>query len=72
MDKYESDAALDRMFHALADPTRRAVVGRLLKGEASVSDLAPEPEALVRPLSKAGESLSQPAESSIVWVRALT
>jgi DNA-binding transcriptional ArsR family regulator len=33
-------AALDRMFHALADPTRRAVVARLATGPASVSDLA--------------------------------
>ena len=32
--------ALDRMFHALADPTRRAVVARLTAGPASVSDLA--------------------------------
>jgi DNA-binding transcriptional ArsR family regulator len=31
---------LDRMFHALADPTRRAVVARLATGPASVSDLA--------------------------------
>jgi len=28
------------MFHALADPTRRAVVARLASGPASVSDLA--------------------------------
>jgi DNA-binding transcriptional ArsR family regulator len=33
-------AALDRMFHALADPTRRAVVARLTAGPASVSELA--------------------------------
>jgi len=31
---------LDRAFHALADPTRRAVVQRLGQGEATVSDLA--------------------------------
>jgi DNA-binding transcriptional ArsR family regulator len=31
---------LDRVFHALADPTRRAVVQRLGHGEATVSDLA--------------------------------
>jgi DNA-binding transcriptional ArsR family regulator len=31
---------LDRMFHALADPTRRAIVARLVQGPASVSDLA--------------------------------
>jgi DNA-binding transcriptional ArsR family regulator len=32
--------ALDRAFHALADPTRRAVVQRLTQGDATVSDLA--------------------------------
>lgn len=33
--------ALDRTFHALADPTRRAVVDRLARGgEATVSELA--------------------------------
>ena len=33
-------AALDPIFHALADPTRRAVVARLSRGPASVSELA--------------------------------
>lgn len=33
-------ARLDRTFHALADPTRRAMVRRLSRGPASVSDLA--------------------------------
>ncbi|MBL8094216.1 MAG: helix-turn-helix transcriptional regulator, partial [Anaerolineales bacterium] len=32
--------ALDDVFHALADPTRRAVVERLSRGPAAVSDLA--------------------------------
>jgi len=31
---------LDRMFHALADPARRAIVERLSAGPASVSELA--------------------------------
>jgi DNA-binding transcriptional ArsR family regulator len=31
---------LDRAFHALADPTRRAMVQRLSRGPASVSELA--------------------------------
>lgn len=31
---------LSRTFSALADPTRRAILARLSKGEASVSDLA--------------------------------
>jgi len=34
------DPALDRLFHALADPTRRGMVERLLAGPASVSELA--------------------------------
>ena len=33
-------AALDRAFHALADPTRRAIVERLAREPASVSELA--------------------------------
>ena len=33
-------AALDLAFQALADPTRRAMVERLARGPASVSDLA--------------------------------
>ena len=31
---------LDRLFHALADPTRRAMVERLAQGPAPVSELA--------------------------------
>lgn len=31
---------LDSTFHALADPTRRAVIARLMSGPASVTDLA--------------------------------
>jgi len=34
------NARLDDVFHALADPTRRAVVERLCRGPASVSELA--------------------------------
>src|SRR5215510_10327365 len=33
-------ASLDRVFHALSDPTRRAIVARLSRGAASVSELA--------------------------------
>jgi DNA-binding transcriptional ArsR family regulator len=39
MPKYE-EAHLDRMFHALGDRTRRAMVRRLASGAASVSELA--------------------------------
>lgn len=33
-------SSLDQVFHALADPTRRAIVERLAAGAASVSQLA--------------------------------
>ena len=35
-----SDAEVDRIFHALADATRRDILRRTLAGEASVSELA--------------------------------
>ncbi len=35
-----SDQALDAIFAALADPTRRAIVARLAQGEATVLELA--------------------------------
>lgn len=38
MENYHSP--LDAAFHALADPTRRAVVSRLTKGPAPVTELA--------------------------------
>ncbi|WP_119458239.1 metalloregulator ArsR/SmtB family transcription factor [Rhodospirillaceae bacterium SYSU D60014] len=38
MENYQS--SLDSAFHALADPTRRAVVSRLTKGPARVKELA--------------------------------
>jgi len=43
---------LDRVFQALSDPTRRAIVGRLSRGPASVSELA-------RPFAMAMPSLLQ-------------
>jgi DNA-binding transcriptional ArsR family regulator len=39
MDRQESDS-LSVTFAALADPTRRAILARLARGEASVKDLA--------------------------------
>jgi DNA-binding transcriptional ArsR family regulator len=35
-----ADEQLDATFTALADPTRRAIVGRLARGDATVNDLA--------------------------------
>ena len=40
--------ALDRVFHALSDPTRRAIMSRLGQGPASVSELA-KPFAMAMP-----------------------
>ncbi|HTS88382.1 MAG TPA: metalloregulator ArsR/SmtB family transcription factor [Gemmatimonadales bacterium] len=40
--------SLDAAFSALADPTRRAIVARLAKGEATVTELA-EPFDLTQP-----------------------
>ena len=34
------DPTLDRVFSALGDPTRRAILARLMQGAASVSELA--------------------------------
>ena len=39
---------LDAVFSALADPTRRAILARLMEGEASVNELA-EPFAISQP-----------------------
>lgn len=38
MENYQD--SLDAAFHALADPTRRAVVSRLMRGPAAVTELA--------------------------------
>jgi DNA-binding transcriptional ArsR family regulator len=35
-----NNAAVDRVFHALAEPTRRAIVERLTTGPSTVSELA--------------------------------
>ena len=47
----QSSAAEDRIFHALADPSRRAIFESLTRGEAAVKDLT------------ARFSISQPAVS---------
>jgi len=38
--RWMSSAQLDATFAALADPTRRAILGRLANGQASVAELA--------------------------------
>jgi DNA-binding transcriptional ArsR family regulator len=40
MDAVLTDAQLDRAFTALADPTRRAILARLTRGDAGVLDIA--------------------------------
>ncbi len=40
MVEYSHDADIDRTLAALADPTRRALLTRLARGEARVTDLA--------------------------------
>ena len=42
------ESSLDATFMALADPTRRAILARLAKGEATVNELA-EPFAMTQP-----------------------
>jgi DNA-binding transcriptional ArsR family regulator len=42
------DELLDRVFSALADPTRRAILARLTRGDATVGELA-GPFAMSRP-----------------------
>jgi DNA-binding transcriptional ArsR family regulator len=54
---------LDRVFHALADPARRAIVERLSRGPASVSDLA---EPLPMSLSAVGQHLKVLETSGLV------
>jgi DNA-binding transcriptional ArsR family regulator len=46
--KHGSPEALDATFLALADPTRRAILARLVLGQASVSELT-EPFAISQP-----------------------
>lgn len=47
-----SDAHLDATFAALADPTRRAIVTRLLEGDCTVGDLAAPFEMSLAAVSK--------------------
>jgi DNA-binding transcriptional ArsR family regulator len=51
MVKYD-DAALDRVFAALADPTRRAILARLSSGDISVTELAAPFEMTLPAVSK--------------------
>jgi DNA-binding transcriptional ArsR family regulator len=46
--KETTPARLDALFGALADPTRRAILARLVQGDATVSELA-QPHRLTQP-----------------------
>ncbi len=46
--QHSTPSRLDATFAALADPTRRAILARLARGEASVNELA-EPFAMTQP-----------------------
>ena len=61
-----SQPPLDRMFHALADPGRRAMLERLTQGPASVSQLA---EPLDMTLSAVVQHLAVLEESGLVKSR---
>ena len=47
-----NEMQLNAAFAALADPTRRAILSRLLKGDASVAELAEPFDMTVRAVSK--------------------
>src|SRR6266542_6737868 len=57
-------AALDLMFQALADPSRRAMVERLSRGPASVSELA---KPLTMSLPAVVQHLQVLEASGLVW-----
>lgn len=40
MGEYQASATLDNLFGAIADPTRRAILDRLARGDARVTDVA--------------------------------
>ncbi len=62
----QSQPGLDRLFHALADPTRRAIVERLGAGPAAISDLA---EPLAMTLTGVLQHLAVLEESGLVRTR---
>ncbi|NNU79555.1 winged helix-turn-helix transcriptional regulator [Halovulum dunhuangense] len=71
----DADARLDASFAALADPTRRAIVNRLLAGDCTVGDLAGPFEMSLAAVSKhlailtrAG-LISQHREGRVKWCR---
>ena len=60
----EADDALDRAFAALADPVRRAIVARLSRGSATLSELA-EPFSIT--LQAVSRHISVLEGAGLVW-----
>lgn len=60
------DSRLDLAFRALADPTRRAIVDRLSRGQASVSEIA---EPLKMSLAAVVQHIQVLEESGVVRTR---
>jgi uncharacterized protein YndB with AHSA1/START domain/DNA-binding transcriptional ArsR family regulator len=52
MVEYRSNQHLDNVFHALADPTRRAILMQLTKGELSVNEIAAGRDMSLQAVSK--------------------
>lgn len=71
----DDDATLDAVFAALADPTRRAIVTRLLDGDRTVSDVAGPFDISLAAISKHLQILteaglvSQRREGRVKWCR---
>ena len=65
-DVLQRSAALDLVYAALADPTRRAIIARLVRGPASVSELA---RPLEMTLSGVAQHLKLLEESGLVVTR---
>src|SRR5687768_4414360 len=61
-----SQSGLDRTFHALADPTRRAMLARLARGETAIAELA-RPFAMSLPA--ASKHLHVLAEAGLATIR---
>ena len=60
---------LDRVFHALADPSRRAILGQLASGERTVSELAEPLPISLAAVSKHIQVLEQSGliQRSVQW-----
>lgn len=60
----DADSGLDRAFAALADPVRRAIVARLSRGSATLSELAEPFDISLQAVSK---HITVLEEAGLVW-----